>query len=124
MDVDFIVPVVLFLSIAAVVGLSFYFRFRTRQELQATIRIALERGESLTPELIERMSSNLNPPDADLRRGLLSLSVGVSFVLFALLLGQSEAIRPIAAIGIFPVTIGLAQLGIWYYRKRLADSDG
>ena len=43
MDID-LVPIVLFLTIGGVISLIYYFRYRTRQAIQQTVRTALEQG--------------------------------------------------------------------------------
>ena len=55
--VETIVPSVLFISIAIVVALFFYFRSRARREMQMTLRAAIDKGQELTPDVIERLGT-------------------------------------------------------------------
>jgi hypothetical protein len=114
------VPIVLFLSIATVLGLWFYFRYRARREVQETVRAAIERGQELTPEFLERLGEPGDARQSDLRRGVIAAGIGAGFIAFALILGEEDAVRPLMAIGMFPVMIGLAYLGLW----RFVDRDG
>jgi hypothetical protein len=109
-DYELLIPIVLFISMAVVIGLYFMFRHRTRAELQLTVRTALEKGQELTPEIIERLGEPRRPPHTDLRRALVWLAIGVGFVAFAVLLGEEDAVRPLIAIGAFPLAIGIAYL--------------
>jgi len=40
---------------AILLGVFFWLRFRARREMQDTIRIALDKGHELSPELIDRL---------------------------------------------------------------------
>lgn len=113
-----LVPVVLFLTIGLVVSLNFYFRFRTRQAIQATVRTAIEQGQQLTPEVLEGLSDSLNSKNGDLRRGVISLFLGLGVLVFSLLLGEEEAEGPLMAISAFPILLGAAYLGLWFFLKR------
>ena len=119
---DELVPIVLFLTIGAVFVLAFYMKYKTRHDVQNTVRAALERGETMSPELIETLANSISSPYADLRKGVISLALGAAGMAFAVLLGKDEAISPIMALSTFPILIGLAYLGLWYFigRKKVA----
>ena len=111
------VPIVLFLTIGAVIMLNFYFRYRTRQAIQLTVRTAIEQGQQLTPDVLEGLTSR----NGDLRRGIISITIGVAIAAFGLLLGEEDAVGPLTAISAFPILIGLAYLGLWFFLKRKQD---
>ena len=48
------IPIVMFIVVAIIFWLVSYFRFRSKSEMQQTIRLALEKGTELSPELIDR----------------------------------------------------------------------
>lgn len=110
-----LIPIVLFITIGFIAGLFIYLKYRTRQDVQATVRIAIERGESLSPELIETLAMNVASPHADLRKGVISLALGAAGVAFAVLLGEEDATAPIMAVSAFPVVVGIAYLGLWLF---------
>ena len=109
-DYELLVPIVSVICIALVVVLALWFRTRTRLELQNTVRLALDKGQELTPELIDRLGQPKRDPRADLRKGLVWLAVGVGFAAFGLILGEEDAVRPLVATGAFPFIIGVAYL--------------
>lgn len=117
MDID-LVPIVLFLTIGGVISLIYYFRYRTRQAIQQTVRTALEQGQQLTPEVLEGLSDSLNSKNADLRRGVISITLGLALFAFGNLLGEPDARGPLMAIAAFPALIGVAYLGLWFFLKR------
>ena len=117
MSVD-LIPIVLFLTIGGVFALAFYLKYRTRHDVQNTVRAAIERGESLSPELIETLATSISSPYADLRKGVISLALGAAGMSFAALIGEEDAMGPIMALSTFPILVGIAYLGLWYFIGR------
>ena len=115
-----LIPVVLFISVAVVVALSFYFKYRTRHDVQETVRAAITTGDPLSPEIIETLSLSLTNPYADLRRGIISLAIGCAIFLLAFFVGEeeAEAVMPLMGVAMFPVLLGLAYLGLWFFVGR------
>ncbi|NIP95990.1 MAG: hypothetical protein GWO24_22150 [Akkermansiaceae bacterium] len=117
---DILVPISLFLVIGAVISLSLYFRYRTRQEIQSTVRAAIERGQELTPEVLDGLSDALNSRHGDLRRGVISVAIGIALFLFAGAVGEADAEGPLRAISAFPLMLGAGYLGLWFFLRRKA----
>lgn len=115
---DELIPIVLFLVIGGIFALAFYFKYRTRHDIQHTVRTAIERGDPLSPEIIETLASSLASPHADLRRGIISLALGAAIYLAAVLIGEPDAMGPLTAVSMFPILVGLAYLGLWYFVGR------
>jgi hypothetical protein len=111
--VEFLVPMTLFIAIAATFCMKYYFTHRTRRDAQATVRAAIERGEALTPELLDRLVQAPAPKRSDLRRGVVLVALGIGLGAFGFLLGEPDAMRPMLAIGLVPVLLGLAYLVLW-----------
>lgn len=109
-----LVPISLFAMIAAIVVLPRYFRSQERQKMAETLRAAIERGETLPPDIMSSMS--LPPvrqaPSAarDLRLGIIWLGVAVGLAAFGIVLGfeEPDATFPLIACAAFPGFIGLA----------------
>ncbi len=114
----FLVPITLFVSLAVVASLVIYFRFRSRRDIQLTLRGVIDKGQELTPELLEKIGEPKRPANADLRRGIIAVSLGVGFAAFGFLLDEADAVRPLIAIGAFPFLLGLAYLGLWFFRDK------
>lgn len=80
MGPEIVVPVVGCMMIVAVVCLPFYFKSRERREMQRTLRVAIEKGQPIPPEVIEAMSRSVKTPPTrlrDLRTGVIWLAIGV-----------------------------------------------
>ncbi|MFV2089156.1 MAG: DUF6249 domain-containing protein [Pseudomonadales bacterium] len=112
------IPIVMFLTIGVVLALIAYFRFRTRGEIQSTVRAAIERGQELSPDLIESLMETLTTKHADLRRGIISLAIGAAFFLFAGFIGEEDAEGPLMGVAMFPALIGIGYLGLWFFIGR------
>jgi len=104
------VPIVMFIALAAVFVFFFWFRYRARAEMQQTIRTALERGQELTPEIIDRLGQPKPGEFADRRRAIIAIAIGIAVAAFGFILGEEDAIRPFLAISAFPFTLGIGYL--------------
>jgi len=109
------VPIVMFIAIAVVVSVWLHFRHRTRAELQKTVQLAIEKGQELSPELLDRLGQPRTSGHVDLRRGVIFLGIGVAFVIFAFLLNQDDAFRPLLGVAAFPSLLGVAYLTLWRF---------
>jgi hypothetical protein len=92
------------------IPLSMFIGLSVVLSLWMTIRTAIEKGQGLSPELIENL---VNPPvsaQRDLRRGVIGVLVAAGFALFAIILGEEDAIRPLLGISMFPLSIGVGFL--------------
>ena len=118
MDYDIFIPISLFVCFAIVLVFGAWYRHRTQTGLQETIRTALDKGVELTPEVIESLGQPKPRPYSDLRRALVSLAIGIGFAAFGLILGEDDAVRPLVAIGAFPILIGIAYLVMWRFEER------
>ena len=116
MHIDW-VPVVMFTAFAVIAGLFMYFRYRVKQDVQTTVRAALDKGQELSPEMLEKLGESLRSPKSDLRRGVLAMSLGLALIAFAFLLGEEDAQRALTAIAAFPFLIGVAYLGLHKFGK-------
>ncbi len=109
-----LVPIVLFLAIALTFCVKYYFTHRNRKEMQDTVRMALERGQPLSPELLDRLGGQAPAPKRnDLRRGVVGICLGIGIGAFGMVLGDEDAVRPMLAIGLVPVLLGFAYLVLW-----------
>ncbi|MEZ5559225.1 MAG: DUF6249 domain-containing protein [Pseudomonadales bacterium] len=115
-----LVPITMFIMIAVIFCAFFYFRHRTRLEVQSTVRTALEHGQQLTPEVLEGLSDALNSRNGDLRKGLVSIAMGIAVCVFALMIDEPDATAPLMGLSSFPFLIGIAYLVLWRLNPRRA----
>ena len=113
MDVAIVVPLGAFIAIVTVVWVFQHFAAKKRAEAYATVRLAIEKGQEVTPEAMEALTSIAHPL-ADLRRGVLLLALTFAFVALAGIVSteDEEAVRPLLGIAVFPLSLGLAYIGL------------
>lgn len=100
------VPLSMFIGVSVVLSLWVWFRYKAKKDLQETIRTAIEKGQGLSTELIENLVNPPVSPQRDLRRGVIGVLAAIGFALFALILGEEDAVRPLLGIAMFPLSIG------------------
>ncbi len=61
------IPIVMFAGLTIVFCVLFWFRYRARSEMQQTFRAALDKGQELTPEIIDRLGHPKASKDKDMR---------------------------------------------------------
>ncbi len=112
------------IGLAAVLGpvlliaLFFVLRFKSRRDMQDTIRTALDKGQDLTPELIDRLGHPKEPKDKDLRLAVIWLALAVGLVLIGVAVPDPDAFRGTLAGAAFPFTIGIAYLLLHKFTDR------
>ncbi len=115
------IPIFMFMGLTVIISLFFWFRYRGRQEMQATIRAAIKRGQDLTPELIESFGSpEKAPKDKDLRAALIWLAIAAGMLLIGVSVSYFavEAFYGLAAAAALPFCLGLAYIIMWRYTER------
>ncbi len=116
------IPIAMFAAIALIFFLVLYFKHRNRAEMQQTVRLALEKGTELTPEIINRLGEPEPSKNKDLRVGLIWTALAVGLVLcgFAVPDPSGDALRGCLAGAAFPFAIGVAYLIMWRYGAKEA----
>ncbi len=104
------VPIFLFIAVAATYCAKYYFAHRARQDIQQTVRAALERGDPMTSQLLDRLVEPPPPKRNDLRRGMIGITLGIGIAAFGFIIGEEDAIRPLLAVGTIPLLLGIAYL--------------
>ena len=117
---DVVVPVVLFLAPALIVWIVSYFNARKRSTVHETLRFAIDKGQVLSPEMLDKMSLLTDPVRADLRRGVLFLAFGAAFAVLGGLISaeEAEALTPMLGVACFPIFIGIAYIGLWAFGRE------
>lgn len=114
------IPIIMFLSIAAILIALFWFRYKARAEMQSTLRSALDRGQELTPEIIDRLGHPKERPNKDLRLGVIwmSLAVGLALCGFFVPDPSGHALQGCLAGAAFPFAIGVGYMIIHFVTRN------
>lgn len=120
---EFLIPLAPFIMVIAIVGFSAWQKRKAQQEIQTTLRTAIEKGQSLPADVIEAMSAAIHrPPSAarDMRLGVLLLATGLGITVCGLVLGYfaEEARYGVGALAAVPTTIGLAFIVLSFFNKN------
>jgi hypothetical protein len=120
MEEDVIVPVVLFTVPVLIVWLVQHFSMKKRIEAYKTLQLAIEKGQPLSSDILEGMV-RIAMPNADLRRGIIFVSVAGAFAAFAGIIGMNasgemrDVVRAIYGVAVFPLFLGLAFFGLHFF---------
>lgn len=124
MDVEILIPITFFGMIVLIVWMVQHSGQKKRAEAMKTLRLAIEKGQPLTPEALESMA-RLSSPIADLRRGIVFVSIAAGFASFATIVGTGlgneggpEMMRALYGVATFPLFIGVAFLGLHFFANE------
>ncbi len=112
-----VVPIFLFAAIVAGIWLFSHYNYKKRHTAHETLRTAIDKGQEVSPELVERMSYLNDPVKSDLRRGILLIAFGFAFIVLAVMMPheEPEGFKGMLGIASFPIILGLAYLGLWRF---------
>lgn len=108
------VPAIVFGFVLAIVGGAFYTSLRETKERQETLRLAIEKGVAIPPELVEGASGE-GSPDKDLRTGIRQIFIGLGV---GVLLWFVSPFRGVWAVGAMIAIFGLGHVVAWALSRR------
>jgi hypothetical protein len=130
MDAGVFVPVGFFAMIAAIAIVPNWLRMRERQEMQATVRAAIEKGQPLPPELVEALSKDVKLRKAssavrDLRIGVILIAVAAGIALTGVALGgiNDNAMFGTVSGAAVPGMVGLAFIILSFFNPNKKPLD-
>ena len=114
------IPIILFISVAVVLVAGLWMRLRARDAMQQTIRLALDKGHELTPEIIDRLGHPKANKYKDLRLGIVWLAIAVGLALIAVVVPDpsGNALRGTLAGAALPFAIGAGYLVMYWFTGR------
>jgi hypothetical protein len=103
----------------AIVAIIMFSSWAKSRSLQRTVRMMVEKGQPVPPELFAAPAGAPLRPWYDLRRGIVLLAVGVGVVMFfGISAGWDEGVW---ALGLIPGLIGFGYIVAWRLANRLGN---
>jgi hypothetical protein len=105
-----------------VVGIIFFFIYRSRQETQKTLRMAIEKSDSLPPEFLDTLKSLQKKPKTpanDVRAGLILIAIALGLVTLDFI-KHDYALGNLSGVAAIPGFIGVALLILGIIGSRKA----
>lgn len=113
------IPIVMFTGITIILCTFAWFRYRNRSEVQQTIRAALDKGQDLSPELVDRLGHPRPSKDKDLRLGVIWLALSVGLVAFGFGIPDEDDVAGIfMGIASFPFCLGVGYMILHKFTDR------
>lgn len=118
MDAGILVPIAFFGMVAALFIVPRYYKSKEREALQATVRAAIERGQSLSPESIDAITRDLQVaapvPSAvrDLRAAVIWIAIAIGISIFGWVVEDGDYWNGFLAFAAIPGLVGLAYLAM------------
>lgn len=78
----------------------------------------VQKGETVTPATVHALGIRPRSRTADLRTGIILIALALAFFILGFLIGEEEAIRGMSGVGMFPLLIGAAYVGLWVFIGR------
>lgn len=115
-----LIPHAVFLLIGLIIWMALYFRHKGKVEIQQTIRLAMDKGNQLTPELITRLGKRPRHPQRDLRFATACIAIALGLALMGFLVPDpsNNAFQATLALAAIPLMIGLAYLVMYRLSER------
>lgn len=129
--------VTFWLFVAAIIIGPMWMRHRERQSMQEIVRVAYEKGQPVSPELVSAIQTSLavktpSTRESDLRRAIIFIAIGLGFVglgygLWYGLMSADDMAAYIsggctAGVGAIPGMIGIAYLILWATGSKKSSS--
>ena len=118
-----LVPIALFAIAPLIVWAVVAYRYKTKKAIMELLDSMTQKGETITPATIHALGIRPRNRHADLRTGIILVSLAAAFFAFGAIIGEEEAIRGLSGIAMFPLLIGAAYIGLWSFIGRKEPSQ-
>jgi hypothetical protein len=129
-DMSQVAPIAMWAGIAVIVLAGVWREIVFRREAEATIRLAIEKGQALDSALIEKLFAGKRStgPEGFLVAGVLTLAAGIGLPIlgyFIRLSGNAKPLYPMMGVGVLVSLVGIAQiiLSALLRRRRAGPSS-
>ncbi len=120
MGVEIMVPLGSFAMIVGIVWIVSHFNARKRNEVNQTIRHAIDKGQNLSTDVLDRLARASDATLNDLRRGVTFIAIAAAMIVFGYMMSfeDTELFRVMTGAAAFPGFVGLASIALWAGTRR------
>lgn len=115
---DILIPIVLFATVPFIVWAVSHYRYKARVKSSDVMQAMVNKGDTLTPEIIQSLGVKPQNRHGDLKTGLILVAIGLATLLFGGAIPEEEAHRVFAGFAMFPLLVGFAFIGFWFFLGR------
>jgi len=115
---DDIVGVVLFASIPLTIWAVSAYRHKTQKAVTDVMKTMVEKGDSLTPDVVRALGIRPRRKHGDLRTGLILIALAVATIFLGGAIPEKEAQQVFGSLAMFPLLVGLVYVGLWTFIGR------
>jgi len=116
--VEILVPIALFTAIAASIVAVSRYRHKSHTNASEVMKTIAEKGEPLTPDIIQSLGIRPSKPHGDLRIGSVLVAFALATILFGRIIPEDEATLVMGGLAMFPLFVGIAFIGLWFFISR------
>ncbi len=95
-----------------------HYKYKTQKAHAEVLTAITNKGETLTPEIIESLGVQKKPKNHDLRRGVILIALAIATFVMANFVPEIEAQDGLTGLAMFPLFIGIAYTGLWVLVSR------
>ncbi|WP_068545951.1 DUF6249 domain-containing protein [Thalassotalea crassostreae] len=107
------IPIVMFIMIGFVGFAYLHFSNKNKAELQRTIQLAIEKGQSINPETIEQLMLSQRPVRNDFPKAVIFTGLAIAVALYAWIAHDSDP--DLMGLSVFPLVIGIGYFIVHKY---------
>ena len=126
MDVGTLSVLLLFgfipLAIFTVIFVVSLFRFKARNRMADVIAQYASLDKDPPAEIIKAIGLPRRQPHTDLKRGMIAIAIGLAICVLGLVADGKDETAGLLGLSAFPIFIGLALLGFWYFVGRKTEN--
>ena len=120
---EVLVPIVLFATVPFIVWAVSHYRYKARVKSSEVRQAMINKCETLTPGIIQSLGVKPQNRHGDFKTGLILLAIGLATILFGGAVPDEEATRIFGGLAMFPILVGIAYIGFWFFLGRKPEKD-
>ncbi len=97
-------------------------RYKTRNRMADVLQQYATSGKEPPTDLVKSIGLPFRQPHTDLRRGLIAIAIGLATCVLGLVTDGKDETAGLLGLSAFPIFIGLALLGFWYFVGRKTEN--